>query len=194
MTRQNIRYLTDEQKKKLLKTLRDSKSAWRSYFMYSLMLSTGLRLSETLNLDVNGVHNGFKAREILTIKGKGDKIREIPLNTEIRRQIEGFVGQKKRKGEDIALTAPLFMSRNNRRITPRAVQLDFDKWITRADIDGKYSPHALRHTVGTELYKKSGGNIRLVQEILGHSFISTTQIYTHLTKDDMRQGVELLTV
>jgi len=157
------------------------------------MLSTGLRLSETLDLDINSVHNGFNAKKTLTIKGKGDKVREIPLNTEIQKKIEGFITQKKRQKEDTSPASPLFLSRVKRRITPRAVQMDLDKWTLKAGLDGKLSPHALRHTVGTELLQKTN-NIRLVQEFLGHSFVSTTQRYTHITKDEIRNGAELLAV
>jgi len=193
MKRQGIRYFTDEQKKNLLSILKDSKSAWRSYFMYSLMLHTGLRLSETTSLNVGDLYNGYNAKKYLTIKGKGEKVREIPLNNEIRRQIEGFITQKKRKKEVILPTSPLFISRNKRRITNRAVQLDFDTWVRRAGLEGKFSPHSLRHTVGTTLLRRTG-NIRLVQEFLGHSFVSTTQRYTHITKDDLQAGAEALAV
>lgn len=194
--RNSIRYLTYEQKKKLLKTLSDSKSAWRDYFMFDLMLNTGLRLSETINLDIDDIFNGYRARESLEIKGKGDRIRQIPLNKDIRGHIESYLRHKKAHAEDMSeksLLSPLFLSRNRRRITKRAVQLNFDKWIKASGIEGKYSPHSLRHTVGTELLKKTS-NIRKVQEFLGHKFVSTTQIYTGITKEDLVECAELLAV
>jgi len=191
--RNSIRYLTCEQKKQLIKTLSDSKSAWRDYFMFDLMLNTGLRLAETVSLNVSDVFNGYTAKELLEIKGKGDRIRQIPLNKIIRDHIAGYLRRRKTQGEDYSLLSPLFLSRNNRRITNRAVQLNFDKWIIESGIEGKYSPHALRHTVGTELMRKTG-NIRKVQEFLGHKFVSTTQIYTGITKEDLVECAELLTV
>lgn len=189
--RNTIRYLTYDQKKRFLRILNDSKSAWRDYFMFNLMLNTGLRLSETVSLNVGDVFNSYSAKEVLEIQGKGNRIRQIPLNKVIRNHIEAYLRQKKRHGNDIYLPSPLFLSRNHRRLTNRAVELNFDKWIRLSGIEGKYSPHSLRHTVGTELMKKTN-NIRKVQEFLGHKFISTTQIYTGVTKEDLQECAELL--
>lgn len=191
--RNSIRYLTYEQKKRLLKTLADSKRAWRDYFIFHLMLNTGLRLSETIALDVKDVFNGYKANEVLEIKGKGDRIRQIPLNKETREHIETYLKHLKKWNKEFSLLSPLFLSRNHKRITQRAVQLNLDKWIKESGIEGKYSPHSLRHTVGTELMKKTN-NIRKVQEFLGHKFVSTTQIYTGITKEDLAECAELLAV
>jgi integrase/recombinase XerC len=161
--------------------------------MFNLMLNTGLRLGEAVRLDVKDVFNGYCARESLEIPGKGNRIRQIPLNKAIRAHTEKYIRQKKFHKEDISLAVPLFMSRNHQRITTRAVQLNFDKWVKISGIDGKYSPHALRHTVGIELMKKTN-NIRKVQEFLGHRFVSTTQIYTWITKEDLVECAELLSV
>lgn len=100
--RNTIRYLTQDQKKRFLKTLADSKSAWRDYFMFNLMLNTGLRLQETISLNVGDVFNSYSAKEVLEIKGKGDRIRQIPLNKAIRNHIESYLRQKKRHGNDIS--------------------------------------------------------------------------------------------
>lgn len=191
--RNTIRYFTQDQKKRFLKTLSDSNRAWRDYFMFNLMLNTGLRLSETVSLNVGDVFNGYSAKETLEIQGKGNRIRQIPLNKPIRYHIEKYLRQKRARKEDTNLQAPLFLSRNRRRITQRAVQLNFDKWIRLSGIESKYSPHSLRHTVGTELMKKTN-NIRKVQEFLGHKFVSTTQVYTGITKEDLQECAELLTV
>jgi integrase/recombinase XerC len=161
--------------------------------MFNLMLNTGLRLSETVNLNIKDVFNSYSSKETLEIQGKGSRIRQIPLNRPIRDHIEKYLRQKKARKEDTNLQAPLFLSRNHRRITSRAVQLNFDKWVKISGIEGKYSPHSLRHTVGTELMKKTS-NIRKVQEFLGHKFVSTTQVYTGVTKEDLQECAELLAV
>ena len=189
--RNSIRYLTGEQKKLFLKTLADSRQGWRDYFMFDLMLNTGLRLSETISLDVKDVHSGYSVRGLLEIRGKGDRIRQIPLNKEIRNHIDRYVIHRKKMDKGSSLAGPLFMSRNKRRITPRAVQMNFDKWVIASGLEGKYSPHCLRHSVGTALMQKTG-NIRKVQEFLGHKFVSTTQIYTGVTKEDLVECAELL--
>ena len=191
--RNTIRYLTAEQKKRLRKTLADSRQGWRDYFMFDLMLNTGLRLSEALGLDLKDVHNGYSAKETLEIHGKGDRVRLIPLNRDIRGHIEMYVIRRKKLDKEFSLEDPLFLSRNSRRITPRAVQLNFDKWVKLSGLEGSYSPHSLRHTVGTELMRKTG-NIRKIQEFLGHKFVSTTQIYTGVTKEDLVECAELLSV
>lgn len=192
MKRQRAKYFSPEEKTKLLDFLQknfQNKLARRSDFMYKLMFTTGLRLAETTHLNVGDARD----KTILIIIGKGNKEREIPLSTAIREEIRNFIEWKKGIEEDISSGAPLFISRKHRRIGSRAVQHDLDKWIKLAGIEGKYSPHALRHTVGFELMRKTK-NIRQVQEFLGHRFVTTTQIYTHVTKDELRECAELLTI
>ncbi len=191
--RNTIRYLMAEQKKRFQKTLADSRQGWRDDFMFDLMLNTGLRLSETISLDLKDVHNGYSARESLEIHGKGDRVRLIPLNRDIRGHIERYVSRRKKLDKKFSPDDPLFLSRNSRRITARAVQLNFNKWVKLSGLEGSFSPHSLRHTVGTELMRKTG-NIRKIQEFLGHKFVSTTQIYTGVTKEDLVECAELLSV
>lgn len=187
MKRQGIKYLTEYEKRRFLKTLKVRRDATRAYAMYDLMLATGLRLSETMSLDVGDV----LGRSKLEIRGKGGKVREVPLNKAIREHLENFVAWKRRQHQPLEPDSPLFLSRNRRRLTPRQVQRDITKWLRVAGIEGHYSPHALRHTVGTELMRKTK-NIRLVQEYLGHADISTTQVYTHVTKEELEQAAEVL--
>ena len=187
MRRQGIKYLTGEEKRRLLKTLGVRTDDRRAYAMYDLMLATGLRLAETVNLSVGDIQGRTK----LEILGKGAKVREIPLNKAIQEHLAAFLRWKAWKQESLEPDAPLFVSRNHRRLSPRQVQRDLAKWLQLAGIEGHYSPHALRHTVGTELMRKTG-NIRLVQEYLGHADISTTQVYTHVTKEQLVGAAELL--
>lgn len=187
MKRQGIKYLTADEKQPLLRTLRLRRDAARAYAMYDLMLATGLRLSETVALNVGDV----LGRTVLEIRGKGHKVRAVPLNKAIRQHLEDFIAWKRRHGEPVGPDAPLFLSRNHRRITTRQVQRDLGKWLHEAGIEGHYSPHALRHTVGTELMRKTG-NLRIVQEFLGHADVSTTQVYTHVTREELAGAAELL--
>ncbi|MDD5217537.1 MAG: tyrosine-type recombinase/integrase [Candidatus Omnitrophica bacterium] len=190
MKRQNTRYFTGEEKAKFLRFLEKRRDARRAEMLYKLMFATGLRLQETVNLNVGDV----QGRDLIAIIGKGDKLREIPLSKAIQQRIERFLIWKKRKGEGLAPEAPLFISRKKKgRLLKRAVQWDLNRWVRRAGLEGKYSPHALRHTVGFELMRKTR-NIRQVQEFLGHSSIMTTQIYTHVTKEELRHCAELLSL
>ncbi len=189
MKRQRIRYFTAEEKKKLLSFLEQHSDAKRAEFLYKLMFTTGLRLREVSNLNVCDVDE----KETLTVIGKGKKVREIPLSNSIRKEIKSYLFCKLENGEDIFPSSPLFISRKRQRLGCRAIQHDLDKWVKLAGLEGKYSPHALRHTVGVELMRKTG-NIRQVQEYLGHSFVTTTQIYTHVTKEELRNCAELLII
>ncbi|MCX5695977.1 MAG: tyrosine-type recombinase/integrase [Candidatus Omnitrophica bacterium] len=189
MHRQGFKYLTSDQEVIFKKTLRLRKDAERSNTMFNLALNTALRLKELAGLNVGDVQ-GKSALEII---GKGSKIREIPLNKSIRDHIETFLRWKARRSESLAPDAPLFISRKGNRISRRAIERDFDKWVKEAGIEGHYSPHCLRHTVATKLLNKTN-NLRLVQTFLGHSDISTTQIYTHVNKEQMQQASELLSV
>lgn len=189
MKRQNTRYFTGKEKGIFLRFLEKRRSARRSEMFYKLMFATGLRLQEAVNLNVEDV----RGKERLVIFGKGRKIREVPFSEAIKAEIKKFVVWKQKRGEDLSDQAPFFISRKNRRLGCRAVQHDLNKWVKRAGLEGKYSPHSLRHTVGFELMYKTG-NIRQVQEFLGHSSITTTQIYTHVTKEQLQQCAELLSL
>lgn len=189
MKRQRLRYFTAGEKDKLLRYLEQKPEARRSEMMYKLMFATGLRLRETVNLNVGDL----RGKETLVVIGKGNKEREIPLSRAIRQEIESFLTWKSSQGETVSPEAPLFISRKRRRTGCRAVQHDLDKWVSLAGLEGKYSPHALRHTVGFELMRKTR-NIRQVQEFLGHNSITTTQIYTHVTKEELRDCAELLSL
>jgi len=189
MKRQNTRYFTGKEKGTLLRFLEKRRDARRAEMLYKLMFATGLRLQETVSLNVGDV----QGKDLIAMIGKGDKLREIPLSKAIQAKIEKYLAWKNRKGEDLTIEAPLFVSRKGGRLSRRAVQWDLHLWVKRAGLEGKYSPHALRHTVGFELMRKTR-NIRQVQEFLGHSSITTTQIYTHVTKEELRHCAELLDI
>lgn len=189
MRRQRVRYFTAEEKKKFLTYLESHPAAKRAEFLYKLMFVTGLRLHEAVNLNIGDI----SGKERLDIIGKGDKQRDIPLSKAIQAEIGKFLVWKQAQGESVLAEAPLFISRKRRRLGCRAIQHDLDKWVKSAGLEGKYSPHALRHTVGFELMRKTK-NIRQVQEFLGHSFVTTTQIYTHVTKEELRECAELLSL
>jgi integrase/recombinase XerC len=151
------------------------------------MLNTGLRVSELASLSIGHVRD----RKSLEIVGKGNKIREVPLNSAIKGHINQYLAIKKRLKEGLLDNDPLFISRKQGKLSVRAIQRALDKWLVEAQIPTKFSPHALRHTFGTELFSKCK-NIRLVQDLMGHADISTTMIYTHVNKAEMEEAVELL--
>ncbi len=107
MKRQNTRYFTGKEKGTLLKLLEKRRDARRAEMLYKLMFATGLRLAETVSLNVGDV----QGKDLIAMLGKGDKLREIPLSKAIQAEIERFLAWKKRKGEVLSIEAPLFVSR-----------------------------------------------------------------------------------
>ena len=103
-----------------------------------------------------------------------------------------YLKVKARKGESLLPEAPLFVSRNSARISPRQVQRDFKKWAKESGIESDLSPHALRHTVGTRLLKEFK-NAKLVQRYLGHSDVATTlRYYVDVFPEDLEEAAEML--
>ncbi|HYE22006.1 MAG TPA: tyrosine-type recombinase/integrase [Verrucomicrobiae bacterium] len=189
MKRQQIKYLQPEEIKIFLSTLQKDKTAKRSYMMWRIALNTGMRLGELISLNVGQVE-GQSGCEVI---GKGKKIRFIPLNQEIQEHIKEYLKWKRWKKEDCSFDAPLFLSRVSKRITKQAAINDFKKWSRTAGLKGDFTPHACRHTAATQIWKKTG-DLKLIKDLLGHSRISTTDIYTHTTKEDLKRTVEAISI
>ena len=189
MKRQQIKYMQPEEMKQLLSTLKEDKKAKRSFLMWRLALNTGMRLGELLSLNVGQVE-GQTGFEVI---GKGKKLRFVPLNQEMQKHIAEYLKWKKWKKEDCSFDAPLFLSRNSGRITKAAAINDFRKWVKAAGIMGDFTPHACRHTTATQIWKKTG-DLKLIKDLLGHARISTTDIYTHTTKEDLKKTVEDISI
>jgi len=192
-------------------TLRNRKDAERAYMLYHLMLITGLRLSEALSLNVE--HAG-RAKVELKVKGwtknrpespglasyghsqsqgeKKDRFKTVYFPKALQRHLKEYLKVKAKRGESLLPEAPLFVSRNNARISPRQVQRDFKKWVKESGIESNLSPHSLRHTVGTRLLKEFK-NAKLVQRYLGHSDVATTlRYYVDVFPEDLEEAAEML--
>ncbi|OGL71857.1 hypothetical protein A3C17_01965 [Candidatus Uhrbacteria bacterium RIFCSPHIGHO2_02_FULL_53_13] len=158
--------------------------ALRDRAILELLFSTGLRVSEAAKLDIDQIN---LKRDEFTVTGKGSKRRIVFLSDRAREALSTYL--KKRKD-----TAPfLFVShdrakdaRDSTSLTPRSIQRIVDKYARRAGITKKVSPHTMRHTFATDLLR-GGAGIRSVQAMLGHSSITTTQVYTHVTDKHLRQ-------
>ncbi len=148
--------------------------ARRDRAMLELMYSSGLRLAELADLDVGGVD----MREgLIRVIGKGRKTRILPVG---RKAIDALKAWMRRRGELAAAGEnALFVGVRGRRISPSSVQARLDYWARHAGLPGHVHPHMLRHSFATHLLESSG-DLRAVQELLGHADISTTQVYTHL--------------
>jgi len=191
----DIKCLTPQEEERFLDILKNRKDAERAYMLYHLMLITGLRISEALSLNVE--HAG-RAKVELKVKGwtkegeKKDRYKAVYFPKALQKHLKDYIRVKAKKGESLAPEAPLFVSRNTTRISPRQVQRDFKKWVRESGIETDLTPHALRHTVGTRLLKKYK-NAKLVQRYLGHSDVTTTlRYYVDVFPEDLEEAAEML--
>jgi integrase/recombinase XerC len=146
----------------------------RDNAMLELMYSAGLRLAELVSLDLGQIDLSDGSVEVL---GKGNKTRVVPVGRYAREAIA--VWQRMRVGLANEGEPALFVSKRGGRITPRAVQQRFRQRGIQQGIASRVHPHKLRHAFASHLLESSG-DLRAVQELLGHADIATTQIYTHL--------------
>ncbi len=151
---------------------------YRDIAILELFYSCGIRLSELVSLNANVLQD---KEECLRVVGKGHKVRLVPVGDYARAAIQRY-----REMSGVSGTSPLFISRLGRRMTGRAIQLMLEKYLRYSDIPVHISPHKLRHTFATHLLD-AGADLRAVQELLGHASLSTTQIYTHVTKSRMKE-------
>jgi site-specific recombinase XerD len=152
----------------------------RDAAILELFYSCGLRISELLALDVK--HLDFIG-ETVRVTGKGSKERIVPIGGPAINAIQRYRQQA-------AITSgPLFLSTRLRRITQQAVDQLLKKYLKRSSIPFAISPHKLRHSFATHLLD-AGADLRSVQALLGHASLSTTQIYTHVTKERLKQAYD----
>ena len=168
----------------------DSEQGLRDRAIVELLFSSGLRVSELTNL--NRDHVNTKRREFM-VRGKGQKDRPVFIGEAAAARVDDYVSAR------LDNLPPLFLSysRNNissnggdyRRLTTRSIQRIINKYARLAGITKHVSPHTMRHSFATDLLM-NGADIRSVQSMLGHSNISTTQVYTHVTDEHLREVYE----
>ena len=173
--------LSAEQAQKFLKIARSmQKELWqgeRDVALFTLMYGAGLRIAEALSLNVKDVP---LEAEAMIITGKGNKQRLIPLLPAIRRAIKKYLELHPCPSPN----SPLFVGARGDRISPRVVQRSVEKIRYALNLPDTVTPHALRHSFATHLLQ-GGGDLRSVQELLGHSSLSATQRYTEITTQDL---------
>ena len=188
------RYLTLEDSQKLLgNTLVDeeNKNKERDFAIITLFLNCGLRLSELVGINIADIK--FDDQK-MTVIGKGNKERSIYLNKACIDAIKSYLQVRPKEGvkkDNKNSDKALFLSSYRQRISKRTVENVVAKELQKAGLDTtKYSTHKLRHTAATLMYKYGTGDIRALQELLGHKSISTTEIYTHVDNEQVRNTVE----
>jgi integrase/recombinase XerC len=152
----------------------DTTEAIRDKAMFELLYSSGLRLAELVNLDP--LQLDLNAGEV-RVTGKGNKTRIVPLGKFAITALQAWLAVR----DQLASTGEtaLFVGQRGQRISPRVVQLRLQQWGVKQGITSNVHPHLLRHSFATHVLQSSG-DLRAVQEMLGHASISTTQVYTHL--------------
>ena len=158
--------------------------AARDVAILELFYSSGLRVSELVALDVS---DADFLSETLRVLGKGNKERLVPIGSHAMKALQKY------RQQAVVHDGPLFINKNKdpnkRRLSARSVQMLLKKYLAATDIGFEVTPHKLRHTFATHMLDH-GADLRSVQTLLGHESLSTTQIYTHVTKERMREAYD----
>ena len=184
------RYLTLEDSKKLLDVAsnEDNRNNERNYAITTLFLNCGMRLSELVGINLTDIVWDECQMNVI---GKGNKERTIYLNKACIRALEDYIRVRPKTGLKADAEKALFLSERKQRISRRMVQELIYSELKQAGLDTtKFSVHKLRHTAATLMYQYGQVDIRALQELLGHESISTTEIYTHVSNNQVRDAVE----
>ena len=189
LDRRMPKYLSLEDSKKLLNVVSSEKNnKERDYAIITLFLNCGMRLSELIGINITDID--FSECK-MTVIGKGNKERTIYLNNACMKAINSYLEVRPKEGIKPDSVKALFLSSRRERISTRTVQYIVERELREAGLDTKkYSVHKLRHTAATLMYQYGNVDIRALQELLGHESISTTEIYTHVANEQVRNAVE----
>ena len=181
-------FLSIDEIKNLLSVFDETKpTEYRDKTMVLVMYSAGLRVSELINLEKRSIN--FEEK-LITLKGKGNKERFVPLNYIALEYLNNYLSQNK-NNKVFSKSKYLFINKKDGKpLTRQYFFVELNKYAKRAGIDKKISPHTLRHSFATHLLE-NGADLRVVQELLGHSKIETTQIYTHLSTKKILDALDL---
>ena len=184
------RYLSLEESKKLLNVSQDDtdRNSIRDHAIITLFLNCGMRLSELVGINISNIDF---SESRMTVIGKGNKERTIYLNKACMNALKDYLSIRPHDKVKNDSRDALFLSERKERISNRTVQNIVKNELARAGLDTtKYSVHKLRHTAATLMYQYGDVDIRALQELLGHESISTTEIYTHVNDERVRNAVE----
>jgi site-specific recombinase XerD len=155
----------------------------RDRAMFELAYSCGLRCQEIVDLDVDSLD--FDAEE-LRVQGKGSRTRVVPIGEPAQRAAERYLARGRHALASSAGEQALFLSKNGRRLSPSDVRRRLAAWLRHAGLATGLAPHALRHSFATHMLE-GGADLRAIQELLGHSSVSTTQVYTWVESSRLRR-------
>jgi integrase/recombinase XerC len=169
----------------------------RDRAMLETLYSTGIRVSELVALNVGDLD---ETGEAMRVRGKGKKERLVPLGTHALAAIKLYAARVRTDvrfarlwaealsgGQGAGGDRPLFINKHGQRLSTRSVRRKLDKYLRTTGLDPSISPHTLRHSFATHMLE-NGADLRTVQEVLGHQSLSTTQVYTHLTAQRLKDA------
>jgi len=170
-------FLTEDEVRNLIEAAKvNDERGMRDRAILETFYSSGMRISELAGLNIEDVDF---ISGVAKVMGKGRKERLVPMGDTAISAIRAYLKSRKKSAE------ALFLNKNGRRITDRGIRGIVDKYIHRVSVKHGISPHTLRHSFATHLLNR-GADLRSVQELLGHANLSTTQIYTHLTTERLK--------
>ena len=162
----------------------DKPMAIRDLAIFEMMYSCGLRVTELCDIKTTDI---LWDSDIIRVNGKGNKQRFVPIGPIARDNLKNYLNHKRPSLADKNHNVvELFLSQNGRKLTRMMIWILLKKWTDAANLQKKVSPHTLRHSFATHLLE-GGADLRSVQEMLGHADISTTQVYTHLDKEHLKE-------
>ena len=178
------KYLTLEQSIELLNAVEGAYKE-RDYAIITLFLNCGLRVSEMAGLNYTDIRSDNTVR----ILGKGNKERVIYLNQACVDAVNDYM--RVRPVDEVKDKNALFISRNNNRMSVKTIQAMVYKYLEKIGLSSQgYSCHKLRHTAATLMYQHGGVDVRVLKDVLGHENLGTTEIYTHLSNEQMKNAAE----
>lgn len=187
------KYLSLDDSRKLLNTTinEDNRNFQRDFAIITLFLNCGIRLSELVNININDINFSDCKMNVI---GKGNKERTLYLNKACLKAISEYLSVRPKEGikqDKKHSEKALFLSERRTRIGNRTVEAIVSKHLNEAGLDTKkYSVHKLRHTAATLMYQYGQVDIRTLQELLGHESIATTEIYTHVDSEQVRNALD----
>lgn len=155
----------------------------RDKAIIELLYSCGIRVTELCNLEMS---NLFIDEDLIRVMGKGNKERLLPLGVRSKKYLDDYIKHSRNSHIKKSGSSFVFVSRNGNQLTRAMINIILNKWTQASGLKKSVSPHKLRHSFATHLLE-GGADLRFVQALLGHSDISTTQIYTHIDKHYLKE-------
>ena len=180
LTEKQVFDLLDQPNQITQKTKRSKFNAYRDLIIIELLYASGIRVSELIKLNFGDINYSDATIKVV---GKGNKQRYCPIGTKTLKSIIRFQETFSVKS---VIDSPLITNLNGKRLSIRSVQILLKKYLNAADLPTDITPHKMRHSFATHLLN-NGADLRSVQELLGHSSLSTTQVYTHVSASRLKK-------